>query len=138
MSTEKTVKSERIPTLWTASHKSDVYSLQGRPLAAVLHDLSEAIVMHVDNPWQVSEGGPADPLDCHPRVWVVEVLVDLLVVEGVLVEPPVVEVVLVGLLVVDGERRGGHGAHQRRCMSREGTIRMRVAPDNSSNWSQRG
>ena len=61
MSTEKTVKSERIPTLWTAIHKSDVYSLQGRPLAAVLHDLSEAIVMHVDNPWQVSEGGPADP-----------------------------------------------------------------------------
>ena len=67
-------------------------------------------------------------------------LVQLLVVEGVLVEPPVLEVVLVELLVVDvsRERRGGHGAHQRQCMSRGGAIKMCVAPDNSSSLSQRG
>ena len=36
------------PTLWTAIRKSNVHSMQGLPLAAVLHDLAEANVMHVD------------------------------------------------------------------------------------------
>ena len=44
---------------------------------------------------------PAAAVATLPVVWVVEVLVEVLVVEAVLVELPVVEVVLVQLLVVE-------------------------------------
>ena len=37
--------------LWAAIHKPGVHNMQGSFLVAVLHDLPEAIVMHVDKEW---------------------------------------------------------------------------------------